>query len=89
VHEAVSRFLKVGTFRTGICTLRIIGRCICLRCEVDEPEFRYSVWAGVGVLAVGAIGILYFKEPVSVPKIASIVLISAGVVLFHLSESTQ
>ena len=52
-------------------------------------SFVYAVWAGVGVLAVGAIGILYFKEPLSAAKIASIILISVGVVTFHLSGSTH
>jgi len=52
-------------------------------------SFAYAIWAGVGVLAICAIGILYFKEPVSVLKIVSIVLISTGVVTFHLSGTTH
>ncbi len=52
-------------------------------------SFAYAVWAGVGVLSIGAIGILYFKEPVSILKIVSIVLICTGVVTFHLSGSTH
>jgi small multidrug resistance pump len=52
-------------------------------------SFAYAVWAGAGVLAIGAIGILYFKEPVSVLKIVSIILISTGVVTFHLSATTH
>ena len=52
-------------------------------------SFAYAVWAGVGVLAIGAIGILYFKEPVSVLKIVSIVLISTGMVTFYLSGTTH
>ena len=52
-------------------------------------SFAYAVWAGVGVLAIGAIGILYFKKPFSILKIVSIVLISTGVVTFYLSGSTH
>ena len=48
-------------------------------------SFAYAIWAGLGVLLIGAIGILYFKEPVSVLKVLSMVLISAGVVTFFLS----
>ena len=48
-------------------------------------SFAYAIWAGLGVLLIGAIGILYFKESVSVLKIVSMVLISTGVVTFFLS----
>lgn len=45
-----------------------------------DLSFAYAVWAGLGVLLIGAIGILYFKEPISALKIASMVLIAIGVV---------
>jgi len=48
-------------------------------------SFAYAIWAGLGVLLIGAIGILYFKEPVSVLKVVSMLLISVGVVTFFLS----
>jgi small multidrug resistance pump len=44
-----------------------------------DLSFAYAVWAGIGVLIVGTIGILYFREPISVLKIASMVLIALGV----------
>jgi small multidrug resistance pump len=44
-----------------------------------DLSFAYAVWAGVGVLIIGAIGIIYFKEPISALKIASMVLIALGV----------
>ncbi|MCK4724017.1 MAG: QacE family quaternary ammonium compound efflux SMR transporter, partial [Dehalococcoidia bacterium] len=43
-------------------------------------SFAYAVWCGLGVLLIGAIGIMYFKEPVSALKIASMFLIAIGVV---------
>ena len=36
-----------------------------------DLSFAYAVWAGLGVLLIGTIGILYFKEPISVLKIIS------------------
>lgn len=44
-----------------------------------DLSFAYAVWAGIGVLLIGAIGIIYFKEPISALKIASMVLIALGV----------
>ena len=52
-------------------------------------SFAYAVWAGAGVLIVGAIGILYFKEPVTALTILSMVLISTGVVTFYISGATH
>ncbi len=45
-----------------------------------DLSFAYAVWCGLGVLLIGAIGIMYFKEPVSALKIASMFLIAIGVV---------
>ena len=51
-----------------------------------DLSFAYAVWAGLGVLLIGTIGILYFKEPSSVLKIISMMLIVAGVVGLHVSR---
>lgn len=40
----------------------------------------YAVWSGVGTALIAIIGFAYFAETVSLLKIASIVLIIAGVV---------
>lgn len=40
----------------------------------------YAIWAGMGVLLIGVVGILYFKEPVSALKIVSTLLIIGGVI---------
>lgn len=39
----------------------------------------YAIWAGLGTAMTAAIGIYWFKEPVSALKIASIFLIILGV----------
>jgi small multidrug resistance pump len=45
----------------------------------------YAVWAGVGTALIAIVGILYFKEPVSVLKVFSIFLIIVGVIGLNLS----
>jgi len=45
-----------------------------------DLSFAYPFAAGVGLLCVGIIGFIYFKEPVTVLKIASILLIVGGVI---------
>lgn len=50
-----------------------------------EVSIAYAVWAGVGTVLVAVVGILWFREPVSLLKVGSILLIVTGVVGLHLS----
>src|SRR3954462_6348756 len=45
-----------------------------------EVGAAYAVWGGPGAAITAPIGILYFREPVSALKIASLGLIIAGIV---------
>ncbi len=58
--------------------------------EIDVG-IAYAVWAGTGTFLVAVIGMVCFREPVSVMKICSICLIIIGVMGLHLSglESMQ
>ena len=44
----------------------------------------YAIWAGVGTALVTVIGILWFREPATAVKLASILLIIAGVIGLNL-----
>ncbi|MFZ2651561.1 MAG: multidrug efflux SMR transporter [Burkholderiaceae bacterium] len=46
----------------------------------------YAVWSGVGTAVTAAIGILYFKEPATAVKLASIGLVVIGVMGVHASS---
>jgi len=48
----------------------------------------YAIWCGIGISLIAAIGVLYFKEPVTVLKVASIALIIAGVVGLSFAKVT-
>ena len=51
-----------------------------------DLSFIYAIWAGIGIILVSLIGMTYFKEPVNLLKIASILIIATGVVLLNLSD---
>ena len=51
-----------------------------------DLSIAYAVWAGMGIMLVSVIGMLYFKEPVSMLKISAILVIVIGVVLLNLSD---
>ena len=54
-----------------------------------EVSIAYAVWAGLGTVLVAVVGILWFREPVSPLKIASILMIVLGVIGPHLSGAGQ
>ncbi|GMA63828.1 multidrug efflux SMR transporter [Alicyclobacillus fastidiosus] len=51
-----------------------------------EVSVAYAVWSAVGTAIMATIGVLYFKEPFSALKVASLVLIVLGVVGLNLSS---
>lgn len=44
-----------------------------------DVSVAYAIWAGLGVLLISIVGIVYFKEPVTALKIVSTALIIGGV----------
>ena len=45
-----------------------------------DLSVTYAVWSGVGTALAAAIGIAYFREPLTVIKVASLGLVVLGVV---------
>jgi len=39
----------------------------------------YAVWTGIGVVGTALLGVVLFAEPATVPRLASIALIVAGI----------
>ena len=52
-----------------------------------DVGIAYAIWAGVGTVLVAIVGVMWFQEPVSLLKVASILMIAAGVVGLHLSNT--
>jgi quaternary ammonium compound-resistance protein SugE len=49
----------------------------------------YAVWTGIGAAGTAIIGMIFFKDPVSLARITAIALILAGVVLLNVSSSSN
>ena len=62
--------------------LSFVGLTIALK-KIDV-SIAYSVWAGIGTALIAGIGMFYFKEPLTLVKVLSILLIIAGVVGLNL-----
>ncbi len=52
-----------------------------------EIGVAYAVWAGLGTALIAVVGILYFREAVTLGKLVSIMLIVVGVAGLHLPGS--
>jgi small multidrug resistance pump len=50
-----------------------------------EVGMTYAIWAGAGTALIAIVGVIYFKEPMSLIKTISILLIIAGVIGLNLS----
>ncbi len=47
----------------------------------------YAVWTGIGAVGVATLGILFFKEPASLMRIACLALILIGIVGLKFSSA--
>jgi len=54
-----------------------------------ELSITYAVWAGLGTALIAGIGIIWFKEPVTLTKLVSITLIILGVIGLNLSTGAH
>lgn len=73
---------SVGVF---VCySAAIAGLTVTLK--YIELSIAYAIWSGAGTALIAAIGIWFFREPVTAMKIASLILVIAGVVGLQLSS---
>jgi small multidrug resistance pump len=49
-----------------------------------EVSTAYAIWSGLGTALIAAIGIMWFQESFSIPKLVGTVLIIGGVVLLNI-----
>ena len=49
----------------------------------------YAVWTGIGAAGTAILGMIFFKDPVSLARITAIVFIIAGVILLNFSSSNH
>ena len=54
-----------------------------------DLSLSYAIWAGAGTVLIAAIGVIWFKEPVSALKVGSVLLIVIGIVGLNISLRAQ
>ena len=59
--------------------------CMTLALKKVDVSMAYAIWSGVGTALIATIGILYFRDPLSILKFVGLVAIIAGVIALNLS----
>jgi small multidrug resistance pump len=54
--------------------------------EKMQVSIAYAIWASAGTALIAILGILFFKEPVSLPKIISLAFIIIGIIGLELFD---
>src|SRR3954454_24232251 len=69
------------------CTAGYVASVVLLSLAVRRIEVgtAYAVWAGLGTVTIVLIAALFLQEPVTVAKVAGVLLVVAGVVLLNVS----
>ena len=49
----------------------------------------YAVWTGIGAAGTAILGMIFFKDPVSLARITAIVFIVTGVILLQVSSTSH
>ena len=52
-----------------------------------QVSVAYAIWSGMGTALIATIGVLWFKEPVNMLKLVSLVLIILGVIGLNLGDA--
>lgn len=53
--------------------------------KVIDISIAYAIWSGLGTALMAVVGVAYFHEPLSIPKVAGLLLVIACVVVLNLS----
>ncbi|MGZ8400695.1 MAG: DMT family transporter [Methyloceanibacter sp.] len=60
--------------------MKLSAAAVILALKRLDLSVTYAIWSGVGTALAATIGIAYFREPVTLFKLASLALVVLGVV---------
>lgn len=75
---------SVGVFVFYVCS----AAAVVLALRRLELSVAYAIWSGAGTALTAMIGFAYFREPLTLIKLASLALVVLGVVGLSLASRT-
>ncbi len=73
---------SIGTIICYIITFASLANAL----KKIPVSIAYAIWSAAGIVIISAIGIIFFKESLTIFKVISTILIIIGVVGLYLSE---
>ena len=84
--------LSEGFSKLGFSVLTIVGMTASFYCLSQATKAlplgtSYAIWTGIGALGAVIIGVLFFKEPISVARAAFALLLLVGIIGLKLTSA--
>lgn len=78
----------VPTVLTGVFYVVCFG-FLTLTLKKVDVGVAYAIWSGMGTALIAAIGILWFREPMTLLKVCGLLAIIGGVIALNISGGTH
>jgi small multidrug resistance pump len=94
VAGTVCMKLSAGFTKTLPSVLMWVFYAVCfaflaLTLKKIDVGVAYAIWSGVGTAIIAAVGIIYFREPLTMMRAIGLITIIAGVVVLNLSGGSH
>ena len=66
-----------------ICSLFFFGRCM----RILPMGFAYALWVGLGMITSSVIGVVIFRESLSVTVVVGLAVVAAGIVVLNSAQA--
>lgn len=82
-QEPATRVLGIAI---GIAFMAASGALLWLAQREIPMGTAYAVWTGIGAAGTFLVGVMFYGDPASVPRVAGVLLIVAGVITLKLAH---
>jgi small multidrug resistance pump len=91
IAGTISLKLSAGFTRLAPAIAVVVFYGVCfsalgLALKTVPVSVAYAVWSAVGIAVLAAVGMIWFREPVSALKLAALAVIVAGVVMLYIAD---
>ena len=86
--------LSAGFTKTIPSVLMWVFYAVCfaflaLTLKKIDVGVAYAIWSGVGTALIATVGIIYFREPLTMMRAIGLITIIAGVVILNLTGGSH
>ena len=71
---------RIPAIAASVAAMALSGYCLYLAQRTIPIGTAYAVWTGIGAFVTVLIGIIFFEDPATLPRLACLFAIMAGVI---------